>query len=90
MAAQQPPRPQAHPAAESVRANGLLRILGTRGRKPAAALQAKHDLQRRKNHAINPNKKHGNQLHEPTSMAKFRKKATLLRSFIPAQALFPL
>jgi hypothetical protein len=45
-------------------------------------LQAEHDFQRRKNNAINTDQKEGNRLHEPISMAKFPKKATVLRTAV--------
>jgi hypothetical protein len=77
MAAQDAARAQAEPAADAMRADGLLDIIGAGGHEPAAALQAKHDLHGRKNDAINANEKDGNRLHEPLSMANFPKKATV-------------
>jgi hypothetical protein len=72
-------RPEAETAANAVRANGLLRVIGAGGHVTATALKAKHDFQGRKDNAINADQKDGNRLHEPTSMAKFFKKATLVR-----------
>jgi hypothetical protein len=79
MAAQYPASPQAKTTANAMRANGLLHIIGAGGRVPAAALQAKHDLQRRKSDAVNTDQKDSNRLHEPSSMAKFSQKATRYR-----------
>jgi hypothetical protein len=79
MAAQHAAHTEAETAADAVRANGLLRIVGAGGRITAATLDAEHGFQGRKTNAINTDQKDGNRLHEPLSMAKFPKKATLLR-----------
>jgi hypothetical protein len=79
MAAQHAAHSQAQTAADAMRANGLLGIVGAGGHVAAAALHPEHDLQGRKDNAINADQKNGNRLHEPLSMAKFPKKATLLR-----------
>jgi hypothetical protein len=82
MTAQHAARAEAETAANTMRANGLLRIAGAGGRVPAAALHAQHDFQRRKSNAVNTDQKDGYRLHEPSSMAKFPKKATVLRTAV--------
>jgi hypothetical protein len=82
MAAQHAAHSKAETAADAMRANGLLRVVGAGGRITATALQAEHDFQRCKSNAINTDQKEGNRLHEPLSMAKFSKKATLLRKAV--------
>jgi hypothetical protein len=79
MAAQHAAHSETETTADTVRTNGLLRIVGAGGRITAASLHAEHDLQGRKNNAINADQKDGNRLHEPFSMAKFPKKATRYR-----------
>jgi len=82
MAAQDAVQAETETAANAMRTNRLFRILGAGGRIAAAALQAQHDFHGRKSDAINADEKDGNRLHEPSSMAKFLKKATLLRKEI--------
>jgi hypothetical protein len=60
-------------------ANRLLRVVGAGRRVTAAAWAAELEVPRLKNDAVSSNEKDGNRLHEPTSMAKFPKKATLVR-----------
>jgi len=79
MAAQHAAHTEAETSADAMRTNGFLRIMGAGRRIPAAALHAEHDFQRRKNNAINTDQKNSNRLHEPSSMAKFPKKATRYR-----------
>jgi hypothetical protein len=80
MAAQHAPDTQAETAAKAVRTNGLLRVIGAGRHVAAAALQPKHDLQGREDNAVAADEKDDDRLHEPFSMAKFLKKATLLRT----------
>jgi hypothetical protein len=63
-----------------MRADRLLHIIGAGRHITAATLQAQHDLHGRENNAVNANEKDGNRLHERISMAKFHKKATLVRN----------
>ena len=65
-----------------MRTDRLFRIAGARRRKPAGSLQARHDFQRSKDHAIGADEEDENRLHEPPSMARFPKKATRYRSIL--------
>jgi hypothetical protein len=82
MAAQHAAHSEVKAAADAMGANGLLRVVGAGGRVTAAALHAEHDFQGRKNNAVNTDQKEGDGLHEPFSMAKFPKKATVLRTAV--------
>jgi hypothetical protein len=79
MAAENAASAQAQAPDQTMRTDRLLGIMRAGGGVPAAALQSEHELQRRKNDAISPDKKDGNRLHERFSMAKFPKKATRYR-----------
>ena len=79
MAPQDAARPEAQAAAEAVRADRLLGIIGTTGREAAAALDAEHEFQGRHDDAVGSDQKDNNGLHERFSMAKFPKKATRYR-----------
>jgi hypothetical protein len=69
-------RAEPETAAEAVRADGLLRVVGAGGHESAAALHAHHELERQEYHAVGADEEDGNRLHERLSMAKFPKKAT--------------
>ena len=72
-------RPTPRPRQMPWGADGLLHVVGAGRHVATATLEAKHDLHGRKDNAINANEKDGNRLHERISMAKFPKKAMVVR-----------
>ena len=67
---------QTESPAEPVGTDRFLDVVRAGRRVPAAALQAKHDLEGREDDPVNTDEKNDERRHEPTSMAKFPKKAT--------------